>query len=233
MNASLISGITMAGLLLAPVALAEKDEKEAAPVTYKAPNRAFEIQSGSAFVQGFGGISKNREAGLRDLGKGSLSGQLGLGYRLDPKWMIGVYGEFGRYGRGDSVASSSKVYGAAAGVQAQYHLLPFDQVDPWIGLGTGWRGYWVNDEQRGTQAMHGWDMLRVQLGVDWHATEWLSLVPNAGATMTMFLTEQGVGETSFSSVTDPRLNTFVFAGIGGRFDIGGRVSKEPGEVASR
>ena len=233
MNASLISRITLAGLLVAPVALAEKDQKEASPVTYTAPNQAFEIQTGSAFIQGFGGISKNRASGLNDLGRGSLTGQLGLGYRLDPQFMIGVYGEFGRYGRGASVAANGKVFGAAAGVQAQYHLLPFERVDPWIGLGTGWRGYWVEDEQRGTQAMHGWDMVRVQLGVDWHATEWLTLVPSAGATMNMFLREQGPGETKFSNVTDPRLNTFVFAGIGGRFDIGGHVSKEQRAVAVR
>jgi hypothetical protein len=232
MNASLTMKIALAASLVASIARADKDENDSAPVTRTAPARAFEIHSGSAYTQGFGRISRESGTHVDDLASGALVGQLGLGYRLDPRLMLGVYGEFGRYGRGDAISGSGSVYGAAAGLQAQYHLLPFDVADPWIGLGTGWRGFWIDDQDRTDRALHGWDVLRVQVGVDCHAAEWLTLVPTVGATATMFLTES-VADRSFASVPDPRLNAFVFAGLGGRFDIGDRVTREQVTVAGR
>ncbi len=51
--------------------------------------------------------------------------------------------------------------------------------------------------------------------------------------MTMFLSEQYPRQEAFANVTDPALSTFVFAGLGGRFDIGPRTTEGQTIVASR
>src|SRR2546425_10056298 len=41
------------------------------------------------------------------------------------------------------------------------------EVMPWIGLGAGWRGIWIDRDVGGTDSRHGIDLVRLTAGVDY------------------------------------------------------------------
>src|SRR5262249_23005474 len=194
-----------------------------------APERAFEIGLGVGYSQGVGDIGGNSPT-LTDLTHGGGEIQLNLGYRINPNWLVGVYGTVGKYSLGSLTPDGSDVWSSSAGIQANYHLLPGEQWDPWIGLGSGWRGHWIS-KPAGTDSRHGLDLARLQIGVDYRVSRELSIAPYLGASATMFVTQQLSQQSSFSNINDPNVNLFFFGGVMGRLDVMGSRS-EPTGVAS-
>ena len=193
--------------------------------TLAAPDHAWEIGLGLGYSQGVGDIGGSSPA-LTDLAHGGGEIQLNLGYRINPNWMVGVYGTAGKYSLGNLTPSDSDVWSASAGVQANYHLLPRERWDPWIGLGSGWRGHFIGKPQ-GTDSRQGLDLARLQLGVDYRVSRELSVAPYLGASATLFLTQQLAQQSSFSNISDPKVNLFFFGGLMGRFDFLGGSSRPP------
>jgi outer membrane protein with beta-barrel domain len=184
------------------------------------PERAWEIGVGLGYSQAVGDIGSNSPS-LTDITHGGGELQLNAGYRINPKWLVGLYGTAGKYSLGNLTPDDSDVWSVTAGAQANYHLMPEEQWDPWIGLGAGWRGHWIS-KPVGTDTRHGLDLARLQVGVDYRVSPEFSISPYVGATATMFLTEQIAQQTTFSNVHDPNVNFFFFGGLMGRFDIMGR-----------
>lgn len=181
-----------------------------------APSNTLELGVELGYAQGFGPIA----AGLPTLQGISTAGgalKLDAGWRIDPRWMVGAYAEGSLYGSGN-VPGSDHATGLAAGLQGQFHVLPFEKYDPWVGVGFGWRGLWA-DRGNGTQSLQGLDLARVQVGVDYRLTDSFSLAPTVGVSLTQFLSQKPAGGSGFVDTTDRKLNTFVFAGVGGRFDL--------------
>ena len=179
---------------------------------------ALEITIGAGYAQGFGDIGATQRS-LTDLGSAGGELNVGIGYRIDRHWLIGAYGSGSKYATGD-FTNGADVWSATAGLQANVHLLPDDQWDPWVGLGSGWRGYWVK-HAGGTDSRHGWDIARLQAGVDYRVSPEFAVSPYVGAGLTTFLTQELAGEQSFSNVHSPDVNVWVFAGVQGRFDLFG------------
>jgi hypothetical protein len=198
-------------------------EKDRSPGTSKSDAlapvaNALELTIGTGYAQGFGEIGTNLPK-LTDVGQPGGAVQVGVGYRIIPQLTLGVYGAGAMFSRGDQVDNSSNLYSAAAGAQADWHFLPSaNQFDPWVSLGTGWRGYWIHNDQ-GTTALHGLELAKLQVGVDYRVARTIALSPVVGADLSMFLTESNPASQGFSNITDPKVNTFVFAGLMGRFDI--------------
>jgi hypothetical protein len=225
-------GSAIIALLTTSLARAEDDRPEA-DFASVAPSKALELSLGNGFSQGFGSAS-SRTQSLGDLTRGGLSTQLGVGYRLSPRLMLGVYGEGARYFAASGMPDGTVGYGAAFGVNAQWHFMPFSRIDPWVGLGTGFRGYWVDLPNAGHHALHGFDLVRLRVGADYKLGPSTSVGPMLGATLTTFATERDLATDDTLSTNDPELTAFVFAGIQGRFAIGGeRVTAAPKTVASR
>ena len=211
----------------------EKDHDASASSSDKlAPARnALELTVGTGYAQAFGEIGANQPK-LTDVGQPGGAVQIGLGYRLVPELTLGVYGAGSTFSRGDQVDSSTRLYSAAAGVQADWHFLPAaHELDPWVSLGTGWRGYWIDGDQ-GTTALHGLELAKVQVGVDYRIARTVAVSPLIGADLSMFVTESNPATRKFSNLVDPKVNTFVFAGLIGRFDIPVGAQSSP-QVAVR
>jgi hypothetical protein len=189
-----------------------------------APARAWEIGLGLGYSQGVGDIGANSPT-LTDLTHGGGEVQLNLGYRIDPHWLVGLYGTAGKYSLGSLSPGDSDAWSVTAGVQANYHLLPDQQWDPWIGLGSGWRGHWIS-KPVGSDVRHGLDLARVQVGVDYRISPELSVSPYVGASATMFLAQELAQQTSFSNIHDPNVSFFFFGGVMGRFDILGNKAQD-------
>jgi hypothetical protein len=198
-----------------------------------APKNALELGVQMGWSQGFGGY-QNRVAtpGLHDLVNAGGAIELQVGYRFDPHWLLGVYGSGAEFGTGSAVENGNQVYSATAGLQAAFHTMPYATFDPWISIGSGWRGMWVNNNF-GTDSSHGMDLARAQIGIDYRVAPTVTIAPVFGATMSMFFTREGIGQTSFANVAAPELNTFLFGGLMGRFDVGPTEHRPGGAVAKR
>jgi outer membrane protein W len=183
-----------------------------------AVERALEITLGAGYAQGFGDIGASQRS-LSDLSSAGGEINLGVGYRLDKRFMVGAYGSGSKYSTGD-FTSGADIWSATAGVQGNVHFLPDNEWDPWLGLGTGWRGHWVKNAS-GTDSRHGWDIARLQVGVDYRVSPEFAMAPYVGAGLTTFFTQQLAGQQSFSNVHSPDVNLWVFAGLQGRFDLFG------------
>ncbi len=207
-----------AALFAAPLYAQEVTASTPAPA--RAADDALEITLGAGYAQGFGDIA----AGQRNLTDQSSAGgelQLGVGYRINPNFMVGAYGSGSLHATGDYTPRAN-IYTATAGVQGNYHFLPSNEWDPWIGLGAGWRALWIN-RNGGTDSRHGLDVARITAGVDYRVNSQFAVSPYLGMGITTFLTQELAGEQNFGNVHSPDANVWVFGGIQGRFDLFGKT----------
>ena len=222
--------IWIVGTLLATAALPALAQ-ETGDITATVPRRAaggpanaWEISLGAGYTQGVGDIGSSSPT-LTDIAHGGGEIQLNVGYRIDPHWLVGIYGTGGKYTLGSGTPDGSDVWSATAGVQANYHFMPEQEWDPWVGLGAGWRGQWVS-KGVGTDIRHGIELARVQVGLDYRVSPEFSVSPYLGASASLFLTQELAQQTSWSNVSDPNVNIFFMGGIMGRFDILGSKSQD-------
>lgn len=196
-----------------------------------APARAVEINAGWGYNQGFGTISDS-EGDLEDEAAGGTAVSFGLGYRLNPSWMIGGYGEGAFYRPNQGSVFDRTHYGASAGVQVQYHFSPFAKLDPWLGLGSGFRSTFVDSRPEGRKTLLGLDIVRAHFGVAYRMSNGWAVSPVVGASFTEFVSNH-TSDAGFQAIDAPRPTTFLFAGMINRFDFGGAVVSHAATLARR
>ncbi len=184
-----------------------------------APKRSFEIGVGAGYTQGTGNTIVGERVS-RLAGPGGEA-QVDLGYRIDPRWLVGGYGSFGYFRTPDNAGPDVTVRGVTTGVQAQYHFMPMNRIDPWIGLGAGYRGIFSSGQDGPVTARHGIQLARLRVGVDYRANAALALGPVLGIDATYFTgrTEPGGSDLARITVDDRKVAPFFFAGFAGRFDV--------------
>ena len=190
-----------------------------------AVSNALEIGIGAGYAQGVGDIAKARTNTIQDLSGPGAAVELGVGYRILPQLMIGVYGSGAQYARGDALTEGTDVRSATAGVQANWHFRPGYTVDPWVGLASGWRGLWLSPDSGKTTSLQGLELVRLQVGADYRLSPEVAISPVLGADMSTYLTENNPALTQFTNISDPRVNFGFFAGVMGRFDLLGKTSQ--------
>jgi hypothetical protein len=211
------AAVTMSSIFLCGVASAQDRDRERAG-TLDPATGAVELTIGTGYAQGFGNVASGQPS-LTDVARAGGAVQGGVGYRILPELTLGVYGAGGMFGRGDQVSSSADLFTATAGIQADWHFLPSaHELDPWVSLGTGWRGYWVHADQ-GDTSLQGMELAKLQLGVDYRLDKAIAVSPVIGGDISAFFTESTPTSGGFHSVASPEVNAFVFAGVLGRFDI--------------
>jgi hypothetical protein len=189
-------------------------DREVAPT-----ETAFEVALGAGYIQGRGGAGS---AGtVQDITGPGGNVELQLGLRAVPQLSVGVYGTLARFRNGDVFMDGSRVHGATAGIQAVWHGRTSRSVDPWIGLGAGWRGLWFAPRDAAASSVHGIEVVRLQLGIDYRFTRWFAIAPVVGASASLFLREGAEMAAELTKIRDNRLNLYGFTGVLGRFDIGG------------
>ena len=182
------------------------------------PRNALELTIGTGYTQGFGSLY--RGLGIPSVAREGVAVDLGLAYRIDPHWMIGITGEYQEL----DAQRAASARGVTAGAQAAYHFSPSNRVDPWAALGTGYRWLWEHNDAPGTTlTTQGLQIGRLTLGVDLRMSPQFAIAPVIGADLDVFLAQNS------AAVTDARTSTFVYAGLLGRFDLGAH----PEQVARR
>lgn len=200
-----------------------EDAQSLSAASGHAPEGALEIGLGLGVTQGFGDIGKKEPRSLSDLSASGVAFRLRTGYRLTPKLTLGVFGEFAAYDGGDEVEHNARVTSGAAGIQALVHLRPFNRVDPWFSVGTGWRGFWVHEKGIGTQSLQGMDLVRMELGVNSRLSNHFAITPVAAFAVTEFFGERAAGASDYTNIRDARMNVFALFGAEVAFDIGGKL----------
>jgi hypothetical protein len=217
--------------MLVPVPVHADDESERDP-ELTALERALEFTASMGFVQGFGAVSA-RGPSLSTDAAGGGAGQFGVGYRLTPRLALGAYGSGALFDSGDLLDQTAKMYSGTAGMQADFHLLPAEyRYDPWFALGSGFRGYWM-DEDEGRAALLGWDFARLRLGVDVRMDREVAVSPVFGVDFATFFRESTPSSSGFAKLDAQKVNTFLFVGVQGRYDIAMRTPQASRELTAR
>jgi len=197
------------------------DTGETGAVEMRAPKRAFEIGVSGGYTQPFGEV----HGGLKIHDVASAGGVVGLalGYRFTPHWSLEGTGAYNQQVSGDLYdGKNTTIRGAAVGVQGTYHMRPYKMVDPYASLGTVYRMMWIQPDSEADDMVHGFEIAKAILGVDFRVSPSIAMGPQIGADLNLFVWDnpQGgaAGNERFANV---RPSTFLFAGLGGRFDVGG------------
>jgi hypothetical protein len=117
-------------------------------------------------------------------------------------------------------------------VDATIHLARYERVNPYVSLGAGWRMLAMDNP--GTHEnvfLHGFRIVRVNLGVDVPVSRDVAIGPFAGADATWFMTQIREGRGNVD-VLDRGVTTMFVAGLQGRFDFGGTRETHPPSDAS-
>jgi hypothetical protein len=183
-------------------------------------NHAFEVGVSTGYQQGAGKLGGNMGS-LEDIAGPGGAVELDLGYRIIPELSVGLYGTYSQNATGDLVANNTDVLGATAGVQVVFHARPDRSVDPWISLGSGWKGLWLNPDRGKVTSLQGFELARLQVGADYRVSKDISIAPVIGGSLSMFVSEDSPMTDSYTEIQDKKVNFTGFAGLSGRFDLGG------------
>jgi peptidoglycan-associated lipoprotein len=192
-------------------ALAQEDASSRHAHYLEPPRHALELTLGTAYTQGFGLLEQG--VNMQTVSQAGVGLDFGLGYRIDPHWMIGATGEY----QDMRAQRAQSVRGVATGFQVAYHFAPSYRADPWVSLGAGWRFlYETYEATNHTILTQGLEMARVMVGLDWRVSREVAMGPVIGADLDEFLAQDDRG-----GLQNPGVSTFVHAGLLGRFDLGG------------
>ena len=198
----------------------------------RAPENAFEIGLGGGYTQGFGGIDTGLK--VQDLSHAGFAPELTLGWRATPGVMVGISGQYQEFKADNDLARGTNTRGFSAGIDAQFHGAPYVALDPWVGIGAGYRAlYLTPDGADNNSTLTGFQLAKVRVGADVRVSDSVALGPVIGADLNMFVWRNPEGATGNIELANKRLNTFVFAGLQGRFDLGGSRVQQTATVAKR
>jgi len=215
--------VPVLSLLVPTIALAQPESPDTTTgFDHPVPSvkNAFEIAVGTGYTQG-GGKLGGSMGNLEDVSGPGGAVELDLGYRVVPELTVGAYGTFSKYQHGDHIDSNTDVLGATAGVQAAWHFRPDASIDPWVRLGTGWKGLWLNPQSGKVTSLQGFELARLQIGADYRVSKDIAIAPVIGGSLSMFVSEDSPMTTDYTEIKDKKVNFTGFAGLSGRFDLGG------------
>jgi outer membrane protein OmpA-like peptidoglycan-associated protein len=223
MNAKVTTVLTAAAVIVSTTqARAQNDQPEAEGGFWlgqhvNAPDGALELTIGTGYTQGFGSLQSG--VNMHDVITPGFAVEGGIGYRFSPNWSLEVTGQYQEF----DAQRTEHARGFLPGIAGTFHFMPYRRTDPYVSLGTGYRMLWEDDPMtHRTLLTHGFELARLSVGVDFRMTEDISVAPVVGADLTLPLWQDANNGTGNASINDPRVSTFVFAGLQGRFDLGGR-----------
>jgi hypothetical protein len=213
----------------APPSTVARDVADVLTARVPAPRQAFELGAQAGYTQGFGALTTDPRIGA---GPGAAIG-ISLDDRFDPHWSAGVAGQFQAYGA-TGAPNMASLRGMTVDVHGTYHFAPYNRLDPNITFGGGYRLFAESPPgDTPTTFTHGLELGKVEVGLDVRASDSIAISPVIGADLSLFAWRAG-GGIETATLTNKTLSTFLFAGVRGRFDIGGaREARAPVTVGQR
>jgi hypothetical protein len=185
-----------------------------------APRNALELAVSGTYTQGLSSPAGGMSA--LDLTKAGGAIEVQIGYRVRPNLSFSVSAEYDRFLPGELLSSSASTRGLVVGANATYHLHPFHRMDPWARAGIGYRMLWAaGDGAMPNTLWHGFQFVKLNMGVDFRTTKDLAIGPMAGVDLSQFVWRNSAGESGDRQISDQRVVPFVYGGLQGRFDLFG------------
>ena len=189
------------------------------------------VPVGDAFGSRPGGGPVAVVTELKDLIQGQVPIWLDLGYRLRSGLYLGAYGEIGPGIRSQCSPPDCYLFNLRAGFNARYHFLAGRRVEPWVGLGIGYEllftqvtppigtpGSFVT-----TGALHGFEFLNAQVGIDFRVTRQAVLAPFFSCAVSQYqrLDNRIDGGPVFSTSSfDKPIHAWLLFGLRGAYNFG-------------
>lgn len=192
------------------------------------PSHALELEVGTGYTQGFGSLTPSQ--GIRDVAGPGIGASVGVGYRFDPRFSIGLQGEY------QAFAPNTLAYAGARGIAGNlgftFHGRPFVTGDPWLRVASGYRMLWsVNPVNGGpTTMVHGFEVAKAALGYDFRFSPGVAIAPVVGVDLDLW--EWQVQSGVNSALSSSQVGTYVFVGLQGRFDVG-KMEEPHATIAGR
>lgn len=191
-----------------------------APV--RAPDKALELGVMVGYTQGFGAVTPDRRVSA---GPGGTVGA-SLGYRINPYWSVGATGQLQGYSSGGTPASASTLRGAIGDLHGTYHLSPYSRLDPYVNLGAGYRLFAESPAgNAATRLSHSLEIGKIAVGLDVRSSESVAISPVVGLDLNLFILRAGGAPAA--PPASQSVSAFVYAGLEGRFDLGGARLNKP------
>jgi len=157
--------------------------------------------------------------------KGDLPLTIELNYRFVEEFPVGIYFSYGFGSNGDVVTqacaggASCSVTTLRLGIGGYYHLMPRNQIDPWLGATVGYEQFKFNASGPGGSAdlTSSGAEFNIQGGLDFHLTPLFAIGPFVSA---------GLGQYSHFDVLG-QSGEISNKAMHGWFNLGGRISFTP------
>jgi len=187
-----------------------------------ARGNAFELGLSGGYAQSFSPAATGGPNGrVLTTGEGGAL-EADLGWRASSNVAIGVWGHGAQLGMTAAQAPPAiprNLYEAAAGLGGTWHFQPAaPHLDPWVAVGTGWRGQWFGYTNGATYAAHGLELVRARVGLDIRVSRAVAIGPIVGGSLDDYLTQQLPGGRWVAVSGRPLAGSF-FAGIRGTLDV--------------
>lgn len=170
--------LTALALLSGSAARAQQEEEGAAEVGLR-----------TGFGIPFGQVSKDSPGDLSDTIDGAIPIWLDIGYRFNPDFFVGLYGQYAYALPGvceDLPGGDCSIADIRLGLQAHYHILPMEVVDPFVGGGIGLEWLAIDFDVEGREIAStgfGVEFLNLQFGLDIGAAPHFVVGPFATVTL--------------------------------------------------
>jgi len=218
MRIGMMAGVVAAGMLVGGTAMADD--------VYS----GIEVGLRTGYAIGLGSTAQN--ANMSDYIGGAVPIWIDAGYRLaSPNLFLGAYFQYGiGFVSGQTSNQCQGQISCSAfvlqyGLQAHYHFMPDNTIDPWVGYGIGLEQAQVNlseGGQSGSVSATGWDYAIFQVGADYRGlVNNLSLGPVVMFGLGQYNNEStSTGGTSTSgSIQNQALHEWLTIAIRGAYDI--------------
>jgi hypothetical protein len=184
-----------------------------------APRQAFELGIDTGYTQGFGLLEPNRPlASVADAGF-TVGGHFGV--RMSPMASVGLAASYHTQTPDARMGSDTDLHGMVVSVEATGHFLPTNRIDPFITIGGGYRALWIVPPGTADNRMvHGFQLGKINAGFDMRATKDIAIGPFIGADVNLFVWNDPEDGPN-AQLARPVVSTFIYAGVQGRFDVGG------------
>jgi hypothetical protein len=174
---------------------------------------------------------------LSDAVSGEVPIWFEVGYRFSPAFMFGTFFQYAftqlKAGVGCPINATCSGHDTKFGIQGQYHFLPEQRTDPWLGVGIGYETFSESiDENLPALNEHidgnfsGVQFLNLQAGVDFRVASLFSLGPFLDYSLGEYSTASGNAtidgnsQTLDSDINDTALHEWFTFGLRGTFGVG-------------
>jgi hypothetical protein len=164
-----------------------------------------------------------------------ITGQIPLwidaGYRIIPSVYVGGFFQYGFGFIGNDAkmvcgqaGASCSTHDIMFGLNAHYHFLPSEVLDPWAGIGFGYEFLGFGFSQGGMSAdaqAEGWQFVNAQVGADYHAAPGLGIGPFIALSFGQYKSASlsSGGSSQSQDIQHQSVHEWLTLGVRGAYDI--------------